>query len=134
MGVLFIFKKLMASALKDFFLYFSSVLFALMGLGALINPNLVTFQFGIPTLSIPAKNEIRAVYGGFGIFMSAILILGANVPNLRLGIGYAISAALFGMAFGRVISTIIDRKIHKLPMMYFCIEIIIALIVLFGSL
>ena len=55
--------------------------FLLMGLGALWRPVLVTAQFGIPSLTRDGRNEVRAVYGGFGLAMALVLL--AAMQRLR---------------------------------------------------
>lgn len=37
-----------------------------MGIGAIAKPTVVTAQFGILELTPAGRNEVRAVYGGFG--------------------------------------------------------------------
>ena len=51
-----------------------AVAFLLMGVGAFAKPELVTRQFGIDALDADGRNEVRAVYGGFGLAMSGILL------------------------------------------------------------
>jgi len=44
--------------------------FALMGLNPFVRPSMVTAQFDIPTLSTAYRNEVRAIFGWFGILMA----------------------------------------------------------------
>ncbi len=39
-----------------------------MGIGATAKPTWVTARFGMPVLMRAGRNEVRAVYGGFGLF------------------------------------------------------------------
>ena len=96
--------------------------FLLMGLGALWRPVLVTAQFGIPSLTRDGRNEVRAVYGGFGIAMALVLLAAMQHAELRAGISMAVGAALLGMAAGRIISLGIDRGIGRWPALYLGIE------------
>lgn len=96
--------------------------FLLMGLGALWRPALVTAQFGIPSLTRDGRNEVRAVYGGFGIAMALVLLAAMEHAELRTGISMAIAAALLGMAAGRIVSLGIDRGIGRWPALYLVIE------------
>ena len=45
--------------------------FALMGLGALVRPRMVLDQFGVDVGTADGRNEVRAVYGGFGVAVAA---------------------------------------------------------------
>lgn len=96
--------------------------FALMGLVAFTAPVWVTRQFDIPTLSAAGRNEVRAVYGGFGLMMAAMLVIALTAPALRAGIAATVGAALAGMAAGRLISAALDRGIGRFPALYLCIE------------
>ena len=101
----------------DLGLYLGALLFAVMGVGALVVPDRVTEQFDVPTLTIAGRNEVRAVYGGFGIAMAAMLIVASSSMDLRLGVGLTIGVALIGMAVGRLVSAVIDRSLPSRPLM-----------------
>lgn len=96
--------------------------FAFMGAAAIVAPTRVTAQFDVPTLSVAGSNEVRAVYGGFGLAMAAILSLAVLDPALRAGICLTAAAALAGMAAGRALSAAIDRGIGGFPLLYLAIE------------
>jgi len=69
-----------------------------MGIGAIARPAFVTAQFGILELTPAGRNEVRAVYGGFGVFMALALTVALRQPELRAGILLAVAAALGGVA------------------------------------
>ena len=117
----------------DLGLYLGAALFAVMGVGALVVPDRVTEQFGIPPLSIAGRNEVRAVYGGFGIAMAAMLIVASTSMDLRLGVGLTIGVALIGMAVGRLVSAVIDRSLPSRPLMYLVVELVAAGVILYGA-
>jgi len=100
--------------------------FAVMGVGSFLRPVMVTAQFGIPTLSTAGRNEVRAVYGGFGILKARTLLVALFNPALRSGICFTVSAALGAMAIGRVAPWIADKKIYKWPRFYLILEIVCA--------
>lgn len=104
--------------------------FLVMGVGSIIMPVTVTSQFGIHELTMAGKNEVRAVYGGFGILMAVVLYVSTVIPEWQDGILFAVAAALGGLAFGRVISALMDRGIDKWPLFYLCLEVICAVLVL----
>ena len=96
--------------------------FALMGIAALAKPTLVTRQFGIRGLEAAGRSEIRAVYGGFGLAMSGMLLAALRSQPLRAGICLTVGVALAGMALGRVASWAVDRRIERAPLLYLVIE------------
>jgi hypothetical protein len=100
--------------------------FALMGLGALVRPRMVLEQFGVAVETPEGRNEVRAVYGGFGIAVAALLAVAAlGDPSTAEGIVVAGAVALFGMAGGRVVSALVDRPAGLYPVwVYFAIEVI----------
>jgi len=98
--------------------------FALMGIGALVSPAVVTRQFGIATLTPDGRSEVRAVYGGFGLAIAAVLVYAIVEPDLRIGIALTVAIALFGMAAGRLISAALDRSLSKVAALYLVIELV----------
>ena len=101
-----------------------AVAFALMGIGALVRPTVVTRQFGIPELTPEGRSEVRAVYGGFGLAVAGMLVIAITTPDLRAGIAITVAVALFGMAVGRVVSAVIDRSLSKVVVLYLVIEVV----------
>lgn len=107
-----------------------------MGVGAIIKPAIVRAQFGILELTPAGRNEVRAVYGGFGVFMAIALLVALRQADLRDGILFAVAvavavaAALGGMAAGRVVSAAVDRAIDRAPLGYLVIEVIVAVMLL----
>ena len=93
-----------------------------MGLAALFAPARVTGQFGISVLDVDGRNEVRAVYGGFGMAVATALGATLFVPEWRVLAAVSVAVALGGMAVGRVCSAIIDRHIGRFPMLYGAIE------------
>lgn len=100
--------------------------FAIMGLTAFVAPHRVTQQFDIHELTASGRNEIRAVYGGFGVVMSFVLVLALIAPELRAGICFTTAAALAGMAAGRIVSALMDRTLGRAPRFYLLIEVVAA--------
>jgi len=88
---------------------FGILFFALMGVTALINPRFLQSSLGITFDTINARSEVRAVYGGFGLFVAVALATGLYDSTLQAGIFLAVALALFGMAFGRIVSALQER-------------------------
>jgi hypothetical protein len=108
--------------------------FVVMGIGALVSPQRVSRQFDIPTLTAAGRNEVRAVYGGFGLAMAAGLAAALAVPGLRAGVCLAVAAALAGMAGGRLVSAGIDRTLGRLPALYLVLEAVMAAALAYAAL
>ena len=113
--------------------YFVAALFAFMGLGSIVLPSKTLAQFDISDLNADGRNEVRAVYGGFGLAMALLLIAATLVPDIRFGVMLTISVALSGMAFGRILSALIDREIGRMPLFYLVLELIVAVLLFWSS-
>jgi len=103
-------------------LYLCAAGFAAMGLIAILKPDRVTRQFGIAKLTLAGRNEVRAVYGGFGVAVALMLVVATRSSELRPGICFTSAAALAGMAAGRIVSAGMDRGIERFPLVYLIIE------------
>lgn len=102
--------------------------FAAMGLSALIRPASIGRYFDVRFDSIDSRNEVRAVYGGFGLAMTAVLLLALRAPAVRDGILLTVALALAGMALGRVVGALADRRLGRWPLVFGLIELAGALI------
>lgn len=98
--------------------------FAAMGWIAIAAPQCVLAQFGVPNLNVDGRNEVRAVYGGFGLAIAALLGFALIMPALREGICLAVAVALGGMAAGRLLSAAIDSTLGRTPLIYMVIELL----------
>lgn len=112
----------------------AAVFFVGMGLFALARPAALIRPFGI-TLPIPeSRAEVRAVYGGFGLAIAAMLVLAATGHPARDGILITVAAALGGMAFGRLVSGVVDRPKAFYPnWFYLVVEILAAVALLWAA-
>ena len=105
------------------------VFFVGMGLVALVSPEFVTRTFGIPTLTNAGRNEVRAVYGGFGLAVAAMLVVAMNDPALRAGALLALAASVAGMAAGRLVAALVERPTAFYPCwFYFVAETAMAVV------
>jgi uncharacterized membrane protein YeaQ/YmgE (transglycosylase-associated protein family) len=112
----------------------AAVFFLGMGLFALARPAALIRPFGI-TLPIPeSRAEVRAVYGGFGLAIAGVLALAASGHPARDGILTTVAAALGGMAFGRVVSGLVDQPKAFYPnWFYFLVEAVGAAALLWAT-
>lgn len=104
------------------------VFFLGMGLYALAAPGAMLRPFGFALGSDVQRAEVRAVYGGFGLAIAAVLGYAAATPGeLRTGVLITVGAALAGMAFGRVASAVLgDRTAFYPNWFYFLVEAVAA--------
>lgn len=88
-----------------------ALFFLFMGLQAILLPeslgNIVGFSLDVDR----GPNEMRAVYGGFGLAMAGMAWWAVFQTPVAEPYLIALAIALFGMAGGRIISLIIEREI-----------------------
>jgi hypothetical protein len=105
-----------------------AVFFVGMGAYALAAPVALVRPFGITLGESAARSEVRAVYGGFGLAIAAVLAYATVAGgDLRKGVLLTVGVALVGMALGRVAAAILgDRTAFYPKWFYFLVEIIAA--------
>ncbi|WP_099038977.1 DUF4345 domain-containing protein [Mycobacterium neglectum] len=109
------------------------VFFAGMGCYALAAPAAIIRPFGITLGSAAARSEVRAVYGGFGLAIAGVLGYAAVADgDVRTGILIAVGAALAGMAFGRLVSAVLDERTAFYPNWFYCLVEAVAAATLFA--
>jgi uncharacterized membrane protein YeaQ/YmgE (transglycosylase-associated protein family) len=103
----------------------AAVFFTGMGIFALARPAALIRPFGITLPNPESRAEVRAVYGGFGLAIAGMLALAVTGHPARDGILITVAAALGGMAFGRLVSVVIDRPKAFYPnWFYFLVELV----------
>ncbi len=100
--------------------------FLAMGVVALWRPERVAGGFGTPSLTRDGRNEVRAVYGGFGVAVALLLVASAWLPALRAGVLAAVAVALGGMALGRLVSAWVDGPPGWIPWLFGALELVLA--------
>ncbi|MFE0381978.1 DUF4345 domain-containing protein [Streptomyces inhibens] len=93
-----------------------------MGLYGLAAPARLVRPFGIRLEGATARTEVRAVYGGFGVAMAALLGWAAADPAdaLRRGAVLAVAVALLGMAGGRLAARLAEPPGSWYPSWFYC--------------
>jgi len=95
-----------------------------MGLFGLAAPTRLVAPFRIALEGADARTEVRAVYGGFGMAIGALLFFTLVKPDLRRGAVVAVAVALLGMAFGRLVARAFERPSAFYPTwFYFWVEL-----------
>jgi len=100
-----------------------AVLFLGMGVYALIAPTHLAAPFH-QVATPEGRSEVRAVYGGFGIAVAAMLGVATVDPgDIRRGVVVTVAAALAGMALGRIVSRAVGDRTRFYPVWFYgCIE------------
>lgn len=99
-----------------------ALLMALMGIAAFIAPTRLLAPLGLPAETADARNEVQAVYGGFGLAMAGILLAPLWQPTLGPGPALTVGIALGGMAAGRLIAALREGRIGRLPALFLGLE------------
>jgi hypothetical protein len=100
-----------------------------MGLAALIRPAVIWAPFGASPTTPAARNEVRAVYGGFGCALAVLLVVAdRSGAGFRDGVLIAVAVALAGMAGGRIISFVVEpRSFSRVTAAFGLLEILLSL-------
>jgi len=101
------------------------VFFLGMGVCALVRPQFVVSFVKLVPETVDARNEVRAVYGAFGIAIAVLLAVVAQDVGLRSGVLLAVAVALLGMAAGRVVSFGLERA-GRWPWVFLVMESVLA--------
>ncbi len=102
----------------------TALLFAAMGLAALLRPALVADLFSLGSLRSDMRSEIRAVYGGYGLVIAGLLYAASQSATLEVGIVITVACSLLAMAAGRLISLMIDGQLDRFPAIFLAIEVV----------
>ena len=103
-----------------------AVFFLGLGVYALAAPAALIRPFGVALETSTSRSEVRAVYGGFGLAVAAVLGYAAfRGGELQKGILITVGVALAGMALGRIVSAIVDARTPFYPnWLYFVVEVV----------
>lgn len=106
-----------------------AIFFAGMGAAALIRPAVIWAPFGVAPTTPAARNEVRAVYGGFGIAVAILLVVADNASaGFRDGALVTTAVALAGMAAGRIVGFVVEpRGVGRFTVLFGVIEVVLAL-------
>ncbi|MEM1329578.1 MAG: DUF4345 family protein [Planctomycetota bacterium] len=111
-------------------LFIIATFFLLMGIAGLATPGAVARQYQVDHLTVTGRNEVRAVYGGFGIAIAFVLVYANYDTSVREGVVITVAIALAGMAAGRVVSAVIDRGIGRFALVFTAVECLLRLALL----
>jgi len=104
-----------------------AVFFLGMGVYALAAPPSLLRPFGITLSGDASRSEVRALYGGFGLAIAAVLAYSAVQLDVRARVLMSVAAAVAGMAFGRLAAAALgDRTAFYPNWFYFLVETVAA--------
>ncbi len=103
--------------------------FAAMGLAAFARPRTLVAMLGLPAETPDARNEVQAVYGGFGLAIAGALLVPHWYPQFQPGIALTVGIAVAGMAAGRLIAALRERP-GRWPVIFFGVEAVAAALLL----
>ena len=109
-----------------------AIFFFGMGVYALALPARVLSFFGVDVTTVDGRNEVRAVYGGFGVAIGVLLFAAGGMPALRSGVFVSVAIGLLGMAAGRVAAAVLDGPPGFFPALFGAVEIAMAVVLLAG--
>lgn len=110
-----------------------AVFFALMGLNAVFDPQGTLRFFSPPLFGADMRNEVRAVYGGYGLAVAGLLLATFRWPAIATGARLAIAVSLLGMAGGRAISLLMEPTSTNWPLVFIGVEVALAALLLAAS-
>ena len=87
--------------------------------------------FGTTALTRDGRNEVRAVYGGFGLAIGLLLLATLSLAGMRAGVFLTVGVALLGMAAGRLISSILDGSPGFFPWLFTGTELVLSGILIY---
>eukprot|EP01095_Lingulamoeba_sp_RSL-Kostka_P001525 TRINITY_DN12146_c0_g1_i1.p1 TRINITY_DN12146_c0_g1~~TRINITY_DN12146_c0_g1_i1.p1 ORF type:complete len:137 (+),score=15.41 TRINITY_DN12146_c0_g1_i1:37-447(+) len=106
------------SSINKFIYYIGVIALMIMGIVCLISPTFLPSLFDVDIningqINGPMQNEVRAVYGTFGLYLGLILVIvDLKLLNfsleVRRGIVLCIGGSLLSMSMGRIISVLVD--------------------------
>ncbi|WP_370327250.1 DUF4345 family protein [Euzebya sp.] len=99
--------------------------FAGMGLLGLVRPQAIGDLMGLAITTPTGRNEVRAVYGGFGLAVAGALVRGD--AGSRRDARRATGVAALGMAAGRVVDVLATRELRGPAAVALAVEAVLGL-------
>jgi hypothetical protein len=82
-----------------------------MGVVSLIRPQFTIGLFVMTPERPAARAEVRAVYGGYGIAVGALLLVAPQLGvDVARGVAIEMAVSLGGMAVGRLVASLLERQ------------------------
>ncbi|RBY79335.1 DUF4345 domain-containing protein [Blastococcus sp. TF02-09] len=90
--------------------------YAAIGVGAAVRPSIVPALFGGSAGTPEARTEVRAVYAGIPLALSAAVVRASTAaPPRREGVLSVVRDASAGMALARLGGAVLERRLRPWP-------------------
>ncbi|MDH3641800.1 MAG: DUF4345 family protein [Gammaproteobacteria bacterium] len=106
-----------------------ALLFTLMGLNLMFNPESAPVQFGIEAAGMHGLSTLRGDLGG--MFLGAAVMLGWGVLRGRTTLFLAVAVLMGAIAFGRIIGFVADGANGQV-IMPFIVELVMVVVLVFA--
>ena len=106
-----------------------ALLFTLMGLNLMFNPESALVQFGVEAAGMHGLSTLRGDLGG--MFLGAAVMLGWGVLRGRTTLFLAVAVLMGAIAFGRVIGFVADGANGQV-IMPFVVELVMVVVLVFA--
>ena len=106
-----------------------ALLFTLMGLNLMFNPESAPVQFGIEAAGMHGLSTLRGDLGG--MFLGSAVMLGWGVLRGRTTLFLAVAVLMGAIAFGRVIGFVADGA-NSQVIMPFIVELVMVVVLVFA--
>lgn len=112
----------MASFVR-WFLLLTGIVFAAIGIYALIDPAQTLALVGLQVIEVSSRNEMRAMYGGLNLAIGLYLCAAFRNAGLRSAALTFVALITGGLVFGRVVSLVVDGLPGTTIWLFLAIEV-----------
>ncbi|MFS1524390.1 DUF4345 family protein [Microbulbifer sp. 2304DJ12-6] len=102
----------------------NALIFAFVGLGALLNPQAFAAVIGITFNNPAAMPEFLATYGGFTLAIAVVLLIAQALRRYRRVAYAALSIAYIGFALGRLYAMLFVSGFDERNLLFFFLEVV----------
>ena len=111
--------------LETTFIVSVAIFFFYMGFGALLDPESTLSYFSAGPLGADMRNEVRAVYGGYGVAICLLLLATLWMTSIKTGARLAVLVSVGGMAGGRSLSMLVEQPVGDFPFIILIVEVVL---------
>ncbi len=99
--------------------------FLYVGVRGLADPSGTLSYFSAGTLGPDMRNEVRAVYGGYGIAVGCLLVTTIWLSSIKTGARAGVLVSVGGMAAGRTVSFAMESAEGGFPLLILIVELVL---------
>ena len=105
------------------YLFVTGLIFALVGLYSLIDPNAALAPLGLHFQTVDSFSQERGTAGGVTLAVGIFLIASAHYRKLVLPALWMVTMVLGGLEAGRLVSLVVDGVPGKIVWIYAALEV-----------